>query len=77
MGTGNVWKPVFLPFEEARKIVRGLNLKSRREWREFAKSNQFPKGIPATPERSYAGKGWQGMPDWLGTNRSKRKKKKS
>jgi hypothetical protein len=54
-------------FTEARAFVRKLGLTSEVEWRRWAKSDQKPKDIPATPDKVYRNKGWQGTSDWLGT----------
>ena len=40
-----------LPFIDARKIVRKLGLKSKREWNEWAKTKR-PTNIPSDPGRS-------------------------
>jgi hypothetical protein len=53
-------------FEEAREYARRLGLKSGVEWYEWAKTDQKPADIPATPYKAYKDK-WQGMGDWLGT----------
>ena len=58
-------KRSFLPFEEARAIVRGEGLKNQVEWREWRKERR-PPNIPSLPEKTYAGKGWVSWPDWLG-----------
>ena len=55
----------FLSFEEARKYVRTLNLKSVREWEEYRK--QKPDNIPSLPKNIYNTE-WIGWGDWLGTN---------
>ncbi len=44
----------YLPFEEAREFVRGLDLKSQSEWRKFCKGEMPEKGslpvdIPSKP----------------------------
>ena len=59
----------WLPFEEAREFVRTLGLKNQKEWIYFYKSQSRPLNIPSAPEVVYAGKGWDGIGDWLGTNR--------
>ena len=56
----------YLPFEEARKLSRSLNLKSTTEWIKFAKSDNLPIGIPASPQHFYKEQGWAGIGDWLG-----------
>ena len=66
LGTGQSrghWRP----FEEARTFVQSLNLSSREEWIEYAKSEDKPTDIPAGPNIVYKDKGWAGMGDWLGT----------
>ena len=55
------------PFEEARNYVRSLGLKNLAEWRLYQKSGQKPDDIPSTPARSYQGRGWINLGDWLGT----------
>jgi hypothetical protein len=53
-------------FTEARALVRGLELKSKREWLALNKSGQRPSDIPAHPETKYRDAGWISWPDWLG-----------
>jgi hypothetical protein len=87
LGTGNIafWKKVYRPFKDARAFVRGLRLKSNREWREFCKGaipekGALPPDIPSNPNNTYAEKGWVNWLDWLGTDRtrvSKSPKRKS
>lgn len=60
--------PRFLPFSEAREYVRGLGLKSQREWQAFARSDRRPANIPAGPENVYPE--WAGLRDWLGTEKA-------
>lgn len=55
----------FLPFEEARKIARNLNLKSVKDWKEYCKNK--PDNIPHAPNNTYKDKGWIGWYDWLNT----------
>ena len=59
-------------FEEARAFVCSLGLRSNMEWRAFCKGTLTGKGkkppdVPAKPDRTYRGKGWQSWGDWLGT----------
>ena len=53
-------------YKQAREFVRGLNLKSARDWEEFAKSGEKPEDIPSNCQRIYKEKGWTSWPDWLG-----------
>lgn len=59
-------------FSKARSFARSLRLKKGAEWRLFCAGGvktkgRLPADIPANPAQTYAGKGWQGMGDWLGT----------
>lgn len=60
-------KKNFRLFLEAREYARSLSLKSMEEWKAWCRSSQRPPDIPSTPELAYAGKGWKGFGDWLGT----------
>ena len=57
----------YRPFDEAKKFVRELGLKSEHEWRAYTKSDKRPPDIPVSPHNTYKNKGWIGMGDWLGT----------
>ena len=54
----------WMPFEEAREYVRGLGLKSNREWRRYTK-NDLTLNIPTKPDLTYLNH-WNGWGDWLG-----------
>ena len=58
----------WLPFEEARLIVRDLGLRSFTQWREFSKSIKRQSDIPANPNTVYKNEGWNNWGDWLGTD---------
>jgi hypothetical protein len=64
--TSNVLSKSWRPFEEARIFVRGLNLKSTKEYRDYCKSGNRPDDIPSAPNMVYADSGWIGWGDWLG-----------
>jgi hypothetical protein len=53
-------------FEEARKFVHTLGLKSEKEWRIYYRSEKKPIDIPAIARRTYE-REWEGTGDWLGT----------
>jgi superfamily II DNA or RNA helicase len=59
----------FLSFEEARKYVRTLRLKSSSEWREYSKTKR-PNNIPGNPRKIYKSD-WKDIKDWLGYNERK------
>lgn len=58
----------FLPFDEARKTVQALGLKSYSAWKKYCKSRKKPSSIPSSPERVYKSE-WNGWGDFLGTGR--------
>ena len=68
LGTGNnpPYRGKYLPFEEARKFVRFLKLKSSREWRQSCKSGKIPNNIPSSVNKIYKDQGWIDWYDWLG-----------
>ena len=66
-------------FDAARAFVRDLHLKGEGEWRQFRigkmpEKGVLPSNIPASPHSVYAGRGWVGWGDWLGTVRTRRRK---
>jgi superfamily II DNA or RNA helicase len=71
LGTGRIADRAreFWSFEKARAFVRSLGINSETEWRKYCRSGTKPADIPASPETTYAGAGWSGWGDWLGTGR--------
>jgi hypothetical protein len=76
LGTGHVAQRLrtYRPFRQARAYARSLGLASRAEWLALCRARVggrrvLPPDIPATPHRVYAGRGWIGYGDWLGTGR--------
>jgi superfamily II DNA or RNA helicase len=57
----------YRPFKKARAFVRGLELKSFTEWRDYRRSGKKPNDIPSNPNLRYAEGGWVSYGDWLGT----------
>ena len=57
----------YLPFRKARRIACSLGLRSVAEWRAYCASGKLPSNIPRSPWVHYAGSGWRGVGDWLGT----------
>jgi superfamily II DNA or RNA helicase len=58
---------VWMPFEDARDLVRQLKLKDIKEWYKYCKSDKRPRNMPANPNTVYKDLGWCGYGDWLGT----------
>ena len=76
LGTGTIapFLRKYRPFSEARTFTCKLKLRSSTEWNDFVQGHvprlgKLPEDIPAAPNNTYAGKGWNGMGDWLGTGR--------
>ena len=69
LGTGRIADQLreYWPFNKARAFVRGLGLKSQAEWHGYCASGQKPVEISSNPSHTFAGKGWAGFGDWLGT----------
>ena len=75
LGTGRIatFHRQYRTFKEARAFVHLLGLISGKEWRQYCKGELKNKetllqDIPASPEKTYKGKGWKSMGDWLGTD---------
>lgn len=73
LGTGNIRKgsTEWLSFDEARKYIHTLKLKSQNEWRmycrgEILEKDEKPYNIPTIPDRVYKKQGWIDWVDWLG-----------
>lgn len=58
----------FMNYEEAKKIVHSIGVKSRIEWMQFTKSEEFKNmNLPSLPEMVYKTDGWVSWGDFLGT----------
>jgi chorismate-pyruvate lyase len=69
LGTGRRAPGDWRPFKAARTFVRGLKLKSRKEWTAYCKSGKKTQDIPTAARSIYADAGWVSWGDWLGTER--------
>ena len=62
-------------YDDAKKFVQKLELKSQKNWNNYAKSGgQKPEDIPYKPQRTYQSD-WVSWGDWLGTDRISDNKK--
>lgn len=52
-----------LPFEQAKKIVHSLKLRTNKEWYKWFRKNR-PSNLPCNPQQFY--KEWISFGDWLG-----------
>jgi hypothetical protein len=64
-GTRSTRNREFLPFEQARTVVRTLHLKNATQWHTYCKSAERPSSIPTHPQETYKEE-FQGLGDWLG-----------
>jgi len=55
----------FLSYNDAKKIVKKIGLKSAKEWYKYA-STLRPENIPHSPRNYYGKKVWINWYDWLG-----------
>ena len=56
----------WLPFEEARRYIRSLDLKGQDEYFELFRADKLPIGLPSSPPQTYKHDGWISFPDFLG-----------
>ena len=57
-----------MKFDDAKKIVHELRLKSQNDWNEWCKSQDMKMlKIPTNPNVVYKNSGWLSYSDWLGT----------
>ncbi len=57
-----------MDYEKARKFVQTLNIRNRKEWKDFCKSGKLPLGIPTHPWQAYKKNGWKGFIEFFGIN---------
>jgi len=68
----NGWKNIedwlgvdpIINFEEAKKFIKKLNIKTETEFRIFNRSGKRPNNFPSAPSRTYK-EDWKGWPDFL------------
>jgi hypothetical protein len=60
----------FRPFAEAGEFAHKLGLKTREEWRNWARSGKKPDDIPSHPNDVYKNEGWTNWGDFLGYERT-------
>lgn len=60
----------YINYDEAKKYIKSLNIKVRKNWNCFIKSNKFPSNLPKRPDRFYKNKGWVSWYDFFGTKKN-------
>ena len=68
----------YLPYEDAKEFVKTIELKSKKEWDEYAiKRRKLPLNIPKYPDITYRSteknQGWIDWADWLGVKPIKKR----
>ena len=63
-------------YQQAKKILKKLNINSGSEFNKLSKQNKLPGNIPKNPRRYYDDKGWVSMGDFLSTGRIADRKRK-
>jgi len=58
----------YISFNEAKKIVSKLKIKSLKDWRDLSITVKKNNNLPSIPERQYKNE-WKGWGDFLGTGR--------
>ena len=61
-------KDQYLPFEDARKYARSLQIKTREEWVNLRRAGNIPANVPTSPDTFYR-REWEGWRDWVGFRR--------
>lgn len=65
----------YLSYSDAKKYVQQLEIKTIKEWKEFANSEDFPyKSMPKNPEIFYKNKGWYNFGKFLGITKKEMNK---
>jgi superfamily II DNA or RNA helicase len=72
LGTGSIHIKNRWQFEEIKKYIKPLNLKSPKVWHRFTKSKIFPIDMPRYPKGKFK-KEWNGWGDFLGEKIRNRK----
>jgi predicted helicase len=65
---------LFGTFDQTKKFVRSLGIKTKSDWMKYYRNNNLPPNIPKTINKFYE-KQWKGWPDFLGTSRKPRSRK--
>jgi hypothetical protein len=60
-------RQTYLPYDQAKNLLKKLNIKSIEDWRNICRENKIPKGIPRRPDNVYGKRGeWVSWRDFLG-----------
>jgi superfamily II DNA or RNA helicase len=56
----------WMPFEEAKEFITGLQIKSSSEFTKLWRQGKLPNNIPSKPRNAYKNEGFISMPNFLG-----------
>lgn len=59
-------RKMFVSYQDAKKMVKPLNIKTVRQWQEYVKHNAIENNLPKWPREVYR-ESWVGWSDFLGT----------
>ena len=62
----SVGKRSFLNYNEAKKVIKRLHIKTSNLWKQEVQNKKIPVNIPRQPKIFYLKKGWKGWGDFLG-----------
>ncbi|MDC0331504.1 DEAD/DEAH box helicase family protein [Flavobacteriaceae bacterium] len=66
LGNKQMRKNSFISFNEAKVLIKKLNIKSNKEYLDFYESNTENLGLPKTLNHVYKNNGWKGYVDFFG-----------
>ncbi len=67
-------KKRYLSFNDAKKLIKTLNIKSNKDWRKLKLNKDIPNNIPPSPEKHYISE-WISWGDFLGNSNKSSKEK--
>jgi transcriptional regulator of met regulon len=71
-GTGRVYEKDFMPYADAKKLMRELGISSQTQFKEWSKLGKRPGNLPSQPSAVYTAE-WQGWGEFFGTGRVREK----
>jgi hypothetical protein len=54
--------------KDASELAKSLGIKSRKKFRAWAKTKEFPRAFSKNPDSYYKKRGWRGWKIFLGTD---------
>ena len=73
LGSGRTHSKNWIPFEEAKALMRKKGITTRKQFRQWSKEGNRPDNFPSEPNIVYKDSGWKGYRDFLGSRRTRSK----